>query len=156
MSRYTWSVRITILTIVCIFVCEQLHLRSTTLIAMATSQTENCFMFWRWWLVPTWRMHSCNRSSTRPSSTPTLMATERFHLKNSAWYESYCLFLCQVNPLTHNFPVLPYEIILLDSADQCIYTVSQKTTTIFSVHNFAKCLSIFKILSPTDSAKKLQ
>jgi len=37
-----------------------------------------------------------------------------------------------------------------------IYSVSQKRPTIFFVNNFAKCLPIFKILSPLDSAGNLQ
>ena len=37
-----------------------------------------------------------------------------------------------------------------------IYSVSQKRPTIFFIHNFAICWSIFKIFSPLDSARNLQ
>jgi len=43
-----------------------------------------------------------------------------------------------------------------DSGMWTLYSVSQKKTTTFFVNNFAKGWSIFKVVSPLDSAGNLQ
>ena len=46
-------------------------------------------------------------------------------------------------------------ILFVHFAWMCNYTVSKKRPMIFSIDNFAKCLPIFKILSPLGSARNL-
>jgi len=94
-----------------------------------------------------WPLKFPNREMLIAASSPASWSSSSFYC-NKAWQNAH-----QTRKIQWNVSELKS---LLQLLQKWLYTVSQKRPTIFFVHNFSKCWSIFEILSPLNSVRNWQ